>query len=37
MPSKLTTCKLSRPTTRTTTSRTKTSICTSTKPKMLFV
>jgi hypothetical protein len=36
-PSKLTTYKLSRPTTRTTTSRTKPSICTSTKPKMLSV
>ena len=34
-PSKLTTCKLSRPTTRTTTSRTKPSILTSTKPDSL--
>jgi hypothetical protein len=37
MPSKLTSCKLSRPTTRTTTSRTKPSTCTSTKPKVLLV
>jgi hypothetical protein len=37
MPSKLTSCKLSSPTTRTTTSRTKPRTCTSKKPKLLPV
>jgi hypothetical protein len=36
-PSKLTSCKFSSPTTRTTTSRTKPRTCMSTKPKLLLV
>jgi hypothetical protein len=37
MPSKLTSCKLSSPTTRTTTSRTKPHTCTRTRPELLPV
>jgi hypothetical protein len=37
MPSNLTTCKLSSPTTRTTTSRNNPCTCTSMKPKLLHV